>query len=101
MELIFKKYHTRDDDTELNYLIFDPSMNSGQLTKELRQSISGRNFGQNYARLLMGPIWKGQKMTARVFTSDGNEIPYDDTDIQILISCMSHGKSCGTVYLFC
>ena len=56
MELIFKKYHTRDDDTELNYLIFDPSMNSGQLTKELRQSISCRNFGQNYARLLIVPI---------------------------------------------
>ena len=47
MELIFKKYHKSEQNTEKNYLIYDPGHNQVQFTSDLYKSISGRNFMQS------------------------------------------------------
>lgn len=74
MELIFKKYHRFERHTEKSYLVYDPSRNQVQFTKDLFRSISKRNFGQSYENILIGPIMEDKKMTVRVLTSDGVEV---------------------------
>ncbi len=83
MELIFKKYHRFELHTEKNYLIYDPSRNQVQFTKDLFKSISKRNFGQSYENILIGPIMEDQKMTVKVLGSDGTEISTDTTTEKI------------------
>ena len=74
MELIFKKYHKSEQNTEKNYLIYDPGHNQVQFTSDLYKSISGRNFMQSCENILIGPIIHNQEMNVRVLTSDGVEV---------------------------
>ena len=83
MEMIFKKYHKSERDTEKNYLIYDPIHNQVQFTSDLYKSISHRNFVQGCENILIGPILNGQDMSVRVLPADGAEVSANSGTRQI------------------
>lgn len=79
MKLKLQKYHGLGND----YLVYDPNRNEGKLSKQQIQKICNRNFGVGSDGILIGPIWKDNKLSVRIMNPDGSEAEKSGNGVRI------------------
>lgn len=79
MKMKFQKYHGLGND----YLIYDPNRNECKLTTAQIQKICDRNFGVGSDGILIGPIWKENKLSVRIMNPDGSEAQKGGNGVRI------------------
>lgn len=79
MKMKFQKYHGLGND----YLIYDPNRNEGKLKTAQIQKICDRNFGVGSDGILIGPIWKENKLSVRIMNPDGSEAEKSGNGVRI------------------
>ncbi len=79
MKLKFQKYHGLGND----YLVYDPNRNEGKLSKQQIQKICNRNFGVGSDGILIGPIWKDNKLSVQIMNPDGSEAEKSGNGVRI------------------
>lgn len=79
MKLKLQKYHGLGND----YLVYDPNRNEGKLTTRQIQKICDRNFGVGSDGILIGPIWKDNKLAVKIMNPDGSEAEKSGNGVRI------------------
>ncbi|MFA9463553.1 MAG: diaminopimelate epimerase [Velocimicrobium sp.] len=79
MKIKLQKYHGLGND----YLVFDPNRNEGKLTESQIRKICNRNFGVGSDGILIGPIWKMNKLSVRIMNPDGSEAEKSGNGVRI------------------
>lgn len=90
------KYHEAGKE----YLIFDPSKNTAQLTPALTRSFCCRNFGINSNGILVGPLANNPKPTYKLVDFSGKEVTVDKESLAIFEKYLNHIPPSSTIYYF-
>lgn len=90
------KYHEAGKE----YLIFDPSKNTAQLTPALMRSFCCRNFGINSNGILVGPIASGKRSTYKLVDFSGNEVNSDRESHAVFEKYLNNIPPNSTIYYF-
>ena len=75
----FYKYHGLGND----YIVIDPKDFRIKLTPEKIKLICDRNFGAGSDGILYGPLFKGKKISLKIFNPDGSEAEKSGNGIRI------------------
>ncbi|MCU0822906.1 MAG: diaminopimelate epimerase [Spirochaetes bacterium] len=75
----FYKYHGLGND----YIVIDPKEFKVKLTPERIKLICHRNFGAGSDGILYGPLFKGKKISLKIFNPDGSEAEKSGNGIRI------------------
>jgi len=75
----FYKYHGLGND----YIVIDPKEFRIKLTPEKIKLICDRNFGAGSDGILYGPLFKGKKISLKIFNPDGSEAEKSGNGIRI------------------
>ncbi|MCP4132250.1 MAG: diaminopimelate epimerase [bacterium] len=75
----FYKYHGLGND----YIVIDPAKNGVDLTPERIQLICHRNLGIGSDGILLGPLFRDNKISLKIFNPDGSEAEKSGNGIRI------------------
>ena len=79
MSLIFQKYHGLGND----YLVYDCIKNNAYLNEDHIKLICDRNFGIGSDGILVGPIFREDKVKVKIYNPDGTEAEKSGNGVRI------------------
>lgn len=79
MSITLRKYHGLGND----YLVYDCNINKPNLCRDQIRLLCNRNFGIGSDGILVGPIWKGNKVQVKIYNPDGSEAEKSGNGIRI------------------